>query len=49
MQLSEDFLNFKKREAAIMTVAASALAEVQDDLSRCDALFSLLASMHEKK
>lgn len=45
MQLIEDFLNFKKREAAIMTVAASALAEVQDDLCRCDALLSLLDSI----
>ena len=49
MQLIEDFLNFKKREAVIMSGAASALAEVQDDLCRCDALLSLLASMCEKK
>jgi hypothetical protein len=49
MQSIEDSLSFKKREAAIMSVAASALAEVQDDLGRCDALLSLLASMCEKK
>ena len=45
MQLLEEFLTFKIKEAAIMETATSAIAEVHDDLGRCDALLSLLDSI----